>query len=123
MDTYLVLLLLVAILLTLYYYQDKIFGTNTSGDKPRHKKHKHKKNKKHESSSDESNSDELPQITEMSGMSTESKSKNKLFEESEMDIDTKQSYESDNTFGSLQSGLSKGEELDNDSDSPLSMMD
>ncbi len=140
MDIYLVLLLLVAILLTLYYYQDKIFGSNETNNKKKHTINKNK-NKKHTKSkklseSDSSKLSDLPNMTEqselseisgMSDLSLGSNAKNKLFDDTEIDLsdmDSKQSYESDNTFGTFQSGLSKGDDEEEQSnDSPLSMMD
>lgn len=48
MDNYLILLLIVAILLTLYYYQDKIFGNKKYNNKKiKSKNLKNKKTKKH----------------------------------------------------------------------------
>lgn len=149
MDIYLVLLLLVAILLTLYYYQDKIFGTisddgKKSNEKNR-KKNKNQKVKKQESSSESEISEfsefsKKSEMSKISGMSSLSASSNKLFNDTEIDFDdmnsklSKQSYKSDNTFGSLQSGMSQESDGFNDAnsdelsggdglDSHMSMMD
>lgn len=116
MDEYLILLLFLGILFALFFYRDEIFGKqqpqivqpirHKNKNKNKSKKQKYKKNKKHvetESDSDSDN-DSNSENKNFDISSNSSKSCNKS-EESY----SKNSVRSSDTFPSIGSGLSQGD--------------
>lgn len=125
MDNYLVLLLLIAILLTLYYYQDKIFGRknikkNVNTKSKNSIKHKQKK------IADSTEYDESVKSQE-SNISDLSKDFDKHDDLTDLSNGSFQSFKSNSddisngSFGSIDSGLSEGSLKSKNSS--LSMMD
>lgn len=112
MDEYLILLLFLGILFVLFFYRDDIFGKQQSQiiqplrrrtDNKKHKKHKHNKYKNHKK-----HKTKIESESDQSSDSESSEEKCSYDEKSAESFSSKNSIKSNDTFPSIGSELSHG---------------